>query len=1555
MAKTNHKKKTKKMGRSRMRRAVMGTLSALLMISAIIVALVPTPESRADSEPTDLIAAATANPDTYIPAYTNTGNYPVYASGDGNFRAAYGSNGGSMTGVIVYYDQNNVISGATLEIPDEMPAFLYNKDTSSYIAVNDRREFLFYTSQEAADAVYDENGALVSPVQNQILSPCTYDTQGAWQGMQLYVVPGAALGNVELVSGNSVAYAASNQLIIPVQYVGSTRYEVDLNNVTSDGVDGQYVSDGVGVFEGATNFSSLVVPERILAIGNNAFKGCQMQSIKIENGVNSIGNNAFQNCNQLTTIDFTEPTNLKEIGDYAFAGCTYLGAVKVPDQVMKLGNYCFKDCTNMTAVNINGVGEDGNTSLTTIGNGLFYNCISLSQVVFPERVSNIDSVHNTCYGCSSMTYLGLPNNAGSSDHVFKYDNVTGCNSLDTVKVPARELKLDCGCKINESNSDIYTGNHQDYDIFSSENLGKNSAFEGDYEVSDQFCIIAYSQSKAHNYTLCAHGKENKTHYNYAFGYLDSGYEGWYEKIVDGYAFCVNENNELIRFEKKDESSDGANVIIPDNIAKYHVARIATDTFQNNTAIKFLYIPASVSTIDANAFSGCTSLRTVKFDSAASVQQIGQDAFKTGVALADVDKDKDGVPEENLCFIGDISSTSVPFTYAMSTANNYNAPSAPTQYIRYCSDFPQNLQIQLDVKKNANTNEIESATPMLVGVPTEEQLKGNGSYSLSTYTGSSKYVRTQQQENDIVASANSKYRNNLSNPNTAIDLTEEEQGVIDAVYHVHVPDGVTALKEDLFQNNTAVQSVILDTVTEIPDQEFDGCTGLKTFIMKESGAEGGEVIGKRAFNNCTALTEVTLPGTVSTFTEAPFAGCKELTDVGFISPGGYACADGLLCSVDDSGNRTGVVECLESRGIKIGASKISSSELAGITGIAPCAFQNCTGLREAYLDEISATLIPDYCFDGATQLYYCSLSDSVKKIGKYAFRNTALSTIRIPGSVQSIDDEAFITDDGAGNVNYIQGLTVQCEEDSPAYWYCDDKDGITAETYSKTYTVTFLDWDNYVLKTQVVNSGASADAPRVERKGYVLTGWTKDFTNVKEDMTTQAVYEPDNSAPIDGYYSVVFQDYDGLYTWDTQYLQEGSYPTTPSVTPTRKGYKFSYWSPSNYTTIAVTGDMIVKAYYVEDPNASDDDSGDTGNNNSNNGNNNNNNGNNNDGNNTTGTTYTFNFVDYDGSVLDTQIIAAGRCPAATNVTPTRKGYTFTTWSPSNYTSVPVTGNLTVTALYKKGTASTGESGTGDISSDTTKGDTSNGNTNNSGNSNSNTNNAGKATAAPTPTATATVGAAAVANRNGSVSSNTVTRTPNASTGNTKVEVTKSGISNRGLVSATVSGSNDNYVIKISDSEDAKNQVEQALLASYGSLDDLKYFAMDISLYDSTGTTKIADTTGITVTVTMPIPDALAGYAGNNKAGAVNNGVFEKLGSRLLTIDNVPCISFEASHFSPYAIYVETNNLTQAQISDATPKTGDPIHPKWFLAIGLAILSILLFFAKGSKNKVIKVIE
>ena len=136
---------------------------------------------------------------------------------------------------------------------------------------------------------------------------------------------------------------------------------------------------------------------------------------------------------------------------------------------------------------------------------------------------------------------------------------------------------------------------------------------------------------------------------------------------------------------------------------------------------------------------------------------------------------------------------------------------------------------------------------------------------------------------------------------------------------------------------------------------------------------------------------------------------------------------------------------------------------------------------------------------------------------------------------------------------------------------------------------------------------------------------------------------------------------------------------------------------------------------------------------------------------------------------------------------------------------------------------------------------------------------------------------------------------------------------------------------------------ALQARFGDLSRIKYFPMDISLYDSTGRTKIADTSGISVNLTLPLPDELIQYAGNNKMAAISGGALEDLNARFTTVGGVPCINFTATHFSPYVIYVDTANLTEATI-DSTPKTGDPIHPKWFLAIGMACISLVLFFKR-----------
>jgi hypothetical protein len=180
-------------------------------------------------------------------------------------------------------------------------------------------------------------------------------------------------------------------------------------------------------------------------------------------------------------------------------------------------------------------------------------------------------------------------------------------------------------------------------------------------------------------------------------------------------------------------------------------------------------------------------------------------------------------------------------------------------------------------------------------------------------------------------------------------------------------------------------------------------------------------------------------------------------------------------------------------------------------------------------------------------------------------------------------------------------------------------------------------------------------------------------------------------------------------------------------------------------------------------------------------------------------------------------------------------------------------------------------------------------------------------------------------------------------NARVEILKPGFPNHEVASATVNGALDNFVVRITDDPSATALVIEALQKEYGSLDQILFTAMDITLYDESGTYKITDTTGLSVTITLPIPNLTTEYGASNIAASAAGGDLERLGGRITTIDGVPVVTFTATHFSPYTIYVDLDNLA-AGVADQTPKTGDALHPKWYLVIGLASLSLVLFFRK-----------
>ena len=93
--------------------------------------------------------------------------------------------------------------------------------------------------------------------------------------------------------------------------------------------------------------------------------------------------------------------------------------------------------------------------------------------------------------------------------------------------------------------------------------------------------------------------------------------------------------------------------------------------------------------------------------------------------------------------------------------------------------------------------------------------------------------------------------------------------------VVIPDGITAINNSVFQNNTAIKTVLLpDGVRYIYRSVFQNCTNLVSVRIPESVW----FIDDSAFEGCTALEEVTLPKTMNQLGNAVFRNCSCLKKI-----------------------------------------------------------------------------------------------------------------------------------------------------------------------------------------------------------------------------------------------------------------------------------------------------------------------------------------------------------------------------------------------------------------------------------------------------------------------------------------------------------------------------------------------------------------------------------------------------------------------------------------------------------------------------------------------------
>ena len=86
-----------------------------------------------------------------------------------------------------------------------------------------------------------------------------------------------------------------------------------------------------------------------MSIDEGAFAKCTtLRSIDIPDSVASLNNGAFQRCSSL--VDIHMPSSLTAIYEYAFDRCSSLSSVVIPEGVTHIGADAFIGCTGMTDV-----------------------------------------------------------------------------------------------------------------------------------------------------------------------------------------------------------------------------------------------------------------------------------------------------------------------------------------------------------------------------------------------------------------------------------------------------------------------------------------------------------------------------------------------------------------------------------------------------------------------------------------------------------------------------------------------------------------------------------------------------------------------------------------------------------------------------------------------------------------------------------------------------------------------------------------------------------------------------------------------------------------------------------------------------------------------------------------------------------------------------------------------------------------------------------------------------------------------------------------------------
>ncbi len=511
---------------------------------------------------------------------------------------------------------------------------------------------------------------------------------------------------------------------------------------------------------------------------------------------------------------------------------------------------------------------------------------------------------------------------------------------------------------------------------------------------------------------------------------------------DVFSYTIDSLNR-VTITKCDSTAE--NIVVPatlqdaDGLA-CKVTTIGPKAFSASKAVN-VTISSGVTTISANAFTGCTSLVSVSLPN--SITSMGQYAFSKCSALKTVN-----IPT------GMSTIPSNAFSYCTSLASIYipeNITSIQAAAFKGCTKLTNaNCPLSLSLKNGAIANDAFDKCPVSVFRVekdiTEQYLAINGMCGskddvvIPTEIGGMKVIAIADEA--FGKAANTPYFASIKAvtiPEGITSIGKKAFTKAAALINVSIPSTVTIISESAFEQCTSLTSAPLhDKIIEIGTNAFKGCSSMKTATIYGSTTK----INDGAFQDCTSISSISLPNSVTEVGEEAFRNCSSMTTLKLseslseIKLGTFAqCTN--LAAVDFPESITSIADGTTTSGTKPTGDG-AFSDCKSLTevvfhkkfrSIGAVAFSDCFGIEKITLPE-GLKNIGDLAFSGCIRLDNVVIPTSISVINRGTFSCClSLKNVTIPSTVTTIADGKTATtktlrNDGAfGDCTSLQKIVL----------------------------------------------------------------------------------------------------------------------------------------------------------------------------------------------------------------------------------------------------------------------------------------------------------------------------------------------------------------------------------------------------------------------------------------------------------------------------------------------------------------------------------------------------